>query len=131
MLDFTESDTMDQFCIVDEMKPEQIEDDPCYIEYVEEELICDGQAGDELESDTGSDFKSEQSPSKASKSEQIEQDGLTYNCELCSKTFGENFIFKSNLKLQTLYFTYFLHSHSRPERILPPPLQTHPLIQHD
>lgn len=61
-------------------KTEQVEDDPCFIEYVEEELICENQQQDDIETDDDSEYKS---------SAKYEDSAQTiYNCELCSKTFG-------------------------------------------
>lgn len=98
--DHIESNNIEEeYCVVEDgqsneiLKSEHIED-PCFIEYVEEELICDNpeDIDDGEETDDGSDYKLQSKfetiSTKRVKLENIEHEGITYNCDLCSKSFG-------------------------------------------
>lgn len=95
---FIETENVDQqFCLIDDgsnqMKEEPTLDDPCYIEYVEEEMICENPQDDDEETDDGSDYKfstkfDQENMTKRVKLESIEQEGIIFSCDLCSKTFG-------------------------------------------
>ncbi|XP_070502544.1 zinc finger protein 260-like [Chironomus tepperi] len=90
-----ESENVEQFSLVDDgsgnIKEELPIDDQCYIEYVEEEMICENPQDDE-ETDDGSDYKynTKYDPAnmtKRVKLESIEHEGTIYSCDLCPKTF--------------------------------------------